>query len=332
MNILKSKLSLSIKIPKTTTLATAVKETNLSNKSQEQKHSNQHEIEIENEKKAIQKKSECNLIYENIYLSGYNCGSDLDFLTKNSFTHIINCAKASRNFTAKNFENFSYLNLNLEDDPGFPISEAIKTFIDFVEKANEALPSRKILVHCFEGISRGPSLLAAYLIWKLQISKEAALKFIKEKRPCVEINFGFLFQLEKWSRFCEDKNKLLNKKMNFSIQKSISSSIIKHEYDINYFSNGNYNKNSGSANNSSDDSVNLKLNTNDIDCFFFHSKIRVVEQVNNQKEKVIGVIRILNCNKENQDEDYDYNSERKNKQQEVEVNVQKEPCLILNED
>ena len=284
MNILKSKLSLSIKIP-------TAKESILFN--------------TKEESKATQQKSECNLIYENIYLSGCNNASDLDFLTKNSFSHIINCAKSSRNFTAKNFENFTYLNLNLEDDPGFTIMEEIKTFIDFIENANKITPSRKILVHCFEGISRAPSLLAAYLIWKLQISKEAALKFVKEKRPCVEINLGFLYQLEKWSKFCEDKNKLLNNKTKFSINKS---SIIKHE---NYFNNNaNFNINTNN-------SPTIKNNGNEDEFFFLHSKIRVIEQANNQKESFIGVIRIHKCNKENEENDF-----KKNKP-EIKINEQK---------
>ncbi len=293
MNILKSKLSLSrIKIP-----GAAGKEANLISFQ-----------EKEIEKKATQQKSECNLIFENIYLSGCNIASDLEFLSKNSFTHVINCAKSSRNFTAKNFENFIYLNLNIEDDPGYPILDAIRTFIDFIENTNALLPSRKILVHCFEGISRAPSLLAAYLIWKLQISKEAAIKIMKEKRSCVEINFGFLCQLEKWSKFCEDKNKLLNKKVKFSIKKS---SFIKHD-----------NSNDFSSYSLADDQRDNKD-----DSTFLHSKIRVVEQIiQHSKENFFGVIRIHNCNKENDDSENIYNNDN----QEVEVNEEKK-SLILNE-
>lgn len=305
MNTLKSKLSLSIKIP------TAKEANSLNNLAEAQ------------EKKATQQKSECNLIYDNIYLSGYNNASDLDFLTKNSFTHIINCAKSSRNFTAKNFENLVYLNLSIEDDPGFPIAEAIKSFIDFIENANKTQPSCKILVHCFEGISRAPSLLAAYLIWKLQISKEAALKFIKEKRPCVEINLGFLYQLEKWSKFCEDKNKLLNKKVKFSIKKS---SVVKHE---------NYLVCNSNSNDNSDNGISPKEeNGIEEDCFFFHSKIRVIE-LTNLKENYIKVIRITNyLNKENENQYLKKeNNDDKNRNNKIEFKINEQKAItISNED
>lgn len=284
MNILKTKLSLSIKIP---TL----------------KDSNSIKTSNESISNHAQQKSECNLIFENIYLSGHKNASDLEFLSNNNFTHIINCAKDSKNFSPKNFQNFNYLNLSIEDDPGFAITDAIKTFIDFIENANKASPSRKILVHCFEGISRAPSLLAAYLIWKLQISKESALKFIKEKRPCIEINLGFLYQLERWSKLCEDKKKLLNKKVKFSIKKSNLLKIDDINYSINAInSNGDENY------------LNFDIEQNGL---FLHSKIRVVEQASDINDNCIGVIRILSCNKEN--EEFSCN----NKLQEIKINEQK---------
>lgn len=213
MNILKNKLSLSVKIPlgKEPSTQSALNE----------------------ESKDFIKKSECNHIYDNIFLSGYTNANDFDFLLKNNFTHIINCAKSSKSFTCKNFENFEYLSFNIDDDPGFPIYESLKIFIEYVEKINFLNPNRKILVHCFEGISRAPSLLAGYMMWKLNISKEAALKMIKDLRPCVEINFGFLYQLENWSKYCEEKNKLLSKKTAFRIQKYVKAKSWKiSQYNI----------------------------------------------------------------------------------------------------
>lgn len=272
MNFLKTKLSLSIKIP-------TVKETN---------NLLVKDFQI---KENITQKSECNLIYENIYLSGHNSASDFEFLTKNKFTHIVNCAKSSRNFTAKNFEDLEYLNLTIEDDPGFPIMESIKIFIDFIEKLNKTNPNRKILVHCFEGISRAPSLLAAYLIWKLKINKESALKIIKDKRPCVEINLGFLYQLEKWSQFCnmqkenkKNNSKFLNRKIEFRIKKNFN--VFKNE--INFSSDEEFSDN----NNLSDDGNDL----------FFHSKIRVIEEIKG-KENFVNLIRVLNTKNKNEDSD-----------------------------
>ena len=72
--------------------------------------------------------------------------------------------------------------------------------IKFIEDCNNS-KSGKLLIHCFEGISRGPTILASYLMWKNNLSRDQAIQFIKEKRPNIEINLGFLVQLDKWESF-----------------------------------------------------------------------------------------------------------------------------------
>jgi hypothetical protein len=55
------------------------------------------------------------------------------------------------------------------------------------------------LVHCYEGVSRAPTFLASYLIWKYNLNREYVVNLLKEKRHCVDINLGFLFQLDRWN-------------------------------------------------------------------------------------------------------------------------------------
>ena len=46
-------------------------------------------------------------------------------------------------------------------------------------------------------------------MWKENISRDSAINIIKNKRKCVDINLGFLFQLSKWEEFNNQKeNKL----------------------------------------------------------------------------------------------------------------------------
>ena len=157
-------------------------------------------------------KKDCHHIIDNIYLSGYYIASDYDYLKKNDFTHLINCAFSSRNFNSQKFDQIEYLNLIMNDDPGYLIGENLEIFIEFIEKIKQENKQSKILVHCFEGISRGPTMILAYLIWKLNISREEGYKIIKENRPCIDINLGFLFQLDTWSQKCRNKIDFLNKK------------------------------------------------------------------------------------------------------------------------
>jgi hypothetical protein len=142
------------------------------------------------------RKSECSLISNEIYVSGYQYSMDYEFLKGNKFTHIINCAGGSKRFTTRKYEDFEYLVLDVKDDPSFSIENSVKEVIKFIEKADTSCPNRKILIHCFEGISRAPALLISYLMWKNNFDKETALKLVKERRPFIEINLGFMSQLE----------------------------------------------------------------------------------------------------------------------------------------
>jgi atypical dual specificity phosphatase len=137
---------------------------------------------------------ECTFIIDNIYISDYRKSLDYQFLIQNKFTHIINCAGGSEKFNPIFFKEFQYFNIKLRDDGNLNLIRPIFEFISIIKKiTNEK--SNKILIHCYEGISRAPALVCAYLIWKLNFNLENAIKFIKEKRKCIDINLGFLTQL-----------------------------------------------------------------------------------------------------------------------------------------
>jgi protein-tyrosine phosphatase len=142
------------------------------------------------------RQSECSLISNEIYVSGYKYSIDYEFLKANKFTHIINCAGDSKRFKPRIYDDFEYLVLDIKDDPNFNIEKSVKEVIKFIEEANTSCPNRKILIHCFEGISRAPALLISYLMWKDNVDRETALKLVKERRPYVEINIGFMSQLD----------------------------------------------------------------------------------------------------------------------------------------
>jgi hypothetical protein len=95
-------------------------------------------------------KLECSQILDNIYISGYNVSLDYEYLIKNNFTNILNCAVGSKSFKSQIFEGINYLLLDLKDDPGFDLIYAIYLTVDFIEKNIKG--DGKILIHCFEVI------------------------------------------------------------------------------------------------------------------------------------------------------------------------------------
>jgi len=178
-------------------------------------------------------------ITPNIYLSGYLKAKDLNYLTINNFTHIINCANGSSLINHSESENIfpqnshiKYLCIYLRDSINSDIIYNIFEVIKFIEEDNT---QNKILFHCIEGISRGPALLAGYLMWKNNVSKESAINLIKQKRNCVDINLGFIIQLNNW------ENYLNNSQIN--IFKIVDDEIeLLNENDRNFVSNNNFNQ------------------------------------------------------------------------------------------
>ena len=156
-------------------------------------------------------RSSISKITENIYTSGYLVAKDIPFLLKNNFTHVINCSRGSSMETtndesteANNYDkspSIKYLPIFLRDDPGADIIQCFFQTIDFIENEKESNKPKKILIHCIEGISRAPALIAGYLMWKQNLKVDNAIEFMKSKRKCVDINLGFIIQLHKWENY-----------------------------------------------------------------------------------------------------------------------------------
>ena len=54
--------------------------------------------------------------------------------------------------------------------------------VDFIKQALTDSEENKVLVHCFKGVSRGGSVVIAYLINTLSITSEKATNMVQIKR------------------------------------------------------------------------------------------------------------------------------------------------------
>lgn len=98
-------------------------------------------------------------IARNLYLGDRKDAHDRELLTGLGVTHVINCAREVPSWYPTDFR---YLCLRLTDpDPEF--HESIETFCKFIHKGRKA---GGVLVHCAAGISRSPSVILAYLVWR----------------------------------------------------------------------------------------------------------------------------------------------------------------------
>ena len=188
MKTLKNRINLKIQIPKAAT------------KEEPQK------INLNDSNQAT--KSSISKITDNIYISGYIIGKNIPYLKSNDFTHVINCCVGSSLCSSDDntdeqslkqlYErnNIKYLSIILRDDPEADIFYHFSKIIKFLEE-DEEIKNKKILFHCIEGISRAPTMVAGYLMWKKKYKYPEAIELIKSKRNCIDINLGFNIIFEK---------------------------------------------------------------------------------------------------------------------------------------
>jgi protein-tyrosine phosphatase len=137
-------------------------------------------------------------IIHNIYIGPWYLVQKKEILLEHGITHIVNVSELKNSFPY----DFIYLKIDFPDDEETNISQYFTKVSRFIH--NAYLNRGKILIHCFAGLSRSPTLMIAYLIQKRKYDLEQAFQLVKEKRPDVDINENFMMQLT--TRFTQKNN------------------------------------------------------------------------------------------------------------------------------
>ena len=127
------------------------------------------------------------IIQNKLYLGNYYSATQKEELKKRGVTHILMVGYLLHEFFPNDFE---YGNIEIEDDERENIFKYFYTCINFIEK------SKVCFVHCQAGVSRSASIVVAYVMYKLKLKFEDALKYVKEKRDYIYPNAGFRLQLK----------------------------------------------------------------------------------------------------------------------------------------
>lgn len=128
-------------------------------------------------------------ILDGIFLGSYHPAADRMLMKEKGITHVCCCINVTPRFPS----DFHYLTLAADDSPDFDMSQFFESSFDFIDGC--AVGGGSVLVHCGAGISRAPTVVAAYLIRKLHITAKNAVAMIKGIRSCASPNRGFLAQL-----------------------------------------------------------------------------------------------------------------------------------------
>jgi protein-tyrosine phosphatase len=144
-------------------------------------------------------------IAENVFLSNYGVASNPDILQLLGITHILNCTKdcpfAGSNgvddteLLASSSLNFSFLRVPVVDERDQEIHFYFQQAIDFIESAL-GKDGNRVVIHCKHGQSRSATIAAAWLIQCRGHTTDGAISYLKECRPKVSPNEGFITQLK----------------------------------------------------------------------------------------------------------------------------------------
>ncbi|XP_048341682.1 protein phosphatase Slingshot homolog 3 isoform X2 [Sphaerodactylus townsendi] len=130
-------------------------------------------------------------IFDHLYLGSEWNAANLEELQKNNISHILNVTREIDNFFP---EHFTYMNVRLYDEETAQLLPHWKETYSFISDAR--VQDLRVLVHCKMGVSRSASTVIAYTMKEYGWSLERALCHVRERRPIVHPNPGFMRQLE----------------------------------------------------------------------------------------------------------------------------------------
>ena len=150
-----------------------------------------------------------------IWLGSREDAMNVEFLTENRITHVVNCAQSLAGFVSRVVPEASiksHIVLDAHDDERYPILErhldAVTQFMDTVL----ADPESTVLIHCMAGINRSATLVLAYVAQKqtmdgtMDSGKTLLERFadvfesVMEVRPIILMNRGFFYSLIRWAQ------------------------------------------------------------------------------------------------------------------------------------
>jgi len=136
-------------------------------------------------------------ITEKIYL-GNECGAHNEALLKEKeITHIL----VAGNYLHQKFpKDYKYFKLPLVDRVTQDLFPHFQEAMDFIDSSD------RVLVHCAGGMSRSAAVVIAFLMIKNKWKYQQAFEYVKEKRPIVCPNEGFITQLKKLEEMVESEN------------------------------------------------------------------------------------------------------------------------------
>lgn len=128
-----------------------------------------------------------------LYLGSQDVVFDYELLKLNNITHILSIGIPCPTYS--DITNSYFEALDVEE---FRIADLFLKCAEIIDRVLS--DSGIIYVHCNAGVSRSPTIVAAYLVHNRKITGAEAIDLIKLVRPKVNPNPGFLDQLREYEK------------------------------------------------------------------------------------------------------------------------------------
>lgn len=119
------------------------------------------------------------MIVKNLWIGSEGDSQDPQFMAENDIAFVVNC---SRNIEFLNVPGIEYYRIPIDD--ANDENEVLLSHLPIVVRAIDSVLARGkgVLVHCRAGMSRSASTVAAYLMYKYNVSAKNAISAIKNRK------------------------------------------------------------------------------------------------------------------------------------------------------
>lgn len=136
------------------------------------------------------------ILPEKLFLGDIGYTYDSEFLIEYNIKHIITILENDHKTKAMVDLHINHVLIKLDDNETEPIYDIFDFSSNYIHKALEK--NENVLVHCFAGVSRSPTLVIAYLIKYQKMRFEQAFEFVRNARIQICPNEGFIKALIKY--------------------------------------------------------------------------------------------------------------------------------------
>jgi protein-tyrosine phosphatase len=128
-------------------------------------------------------------IVDGLLLGGLDLLYDLEFLREHKITHVLTIMDEDLCTPAMLATRVTHMTVRINDLDTEPIGDYFEVCREFISDAINS--GGAVFVHCLMGISRSPTIVAAYLMTTRSWDAEKALALIRAQRPIIDPNDGF---------------------------------------------------------------------------------------------------------------------------------------------